>query len=143
MAIVDSQLYFSDSQDIDASAGSTNVIDLQAVGWNSSKGFPQPVRLWLAVDETFVDDSGSDGTITVALRTDSDATVSSGGVTIITSRAIPVTALVAGADLSAYEFTLPEKGLNRYVDLYYTVASMSPSAGELSAGLTIRGKSTA
>lgn len=132
--IIDKNLLFSDAQVITATARSTNVIDLGAIaaGSNLGKG-NEDVEVLVQVVTAF-DSSANDGTLVVALCTDSDETISNGSVLHQTA-AIAEAIMVAG-----YQFSLGRVPVNtlRYLDLNYTVAgSGNFTAGKITAGLVL------
>ena len=130
MTILDKQALFSDDQAITATARSTNVIDLGA--FSPAKGDVKDIEVIVQVTTAF-DSSADDGTLVVALMTDSDAAIGSGGVVLHQTAAIAEADLVAG-----YQFSLGTIPVNalRYIDLNFTVAgSGSFTAGNIVAGL--------
>ena len=129
--ILDKQNLLSEDQAITATARSTNVIDLGALG--ISKG-DADVEVFVQVTTAF-DSAADDGTLVVALMTDSDATIGTGGVVLYQTAAIAEATLVAG-----YQFSLGKIPVNalRYIDLNYTVDGTGNfTAGKVTAGLIL------
>ena len=125
--MLDKTLLFSDHQAITVTADSENRLDLGAPGMD--KGGPLP--LFIQVTKTFTDDSGTDGTLTVALHDSAD---DSSYAALSSTGAIPVTALKTGYRVP---LTALPPGVRRYVKLVYTVADASFTQGNVSAGLTL------
>ena len=145
--IFDKQAQFSNAQDLQGLTGSqpseqtidlgTNRgADLTPAQYQIGKG--KPVRIRCQVTETFVDDSGTNGTVNVQLQTDGSINGSSqllSGNTIAETGAIAVTALVQG-----YEFDIdfvPKRNVERYIALNYVIATMTPTAGKITAGIVL------
>jgi len=129
---IDKENLFSDEQAITATASSTNVIDMGPLG--IAKGDVKEVDVWVQVVAPF-DSGADDGTLVVALRTDSDAVIGTGGVVLHQTAAIAEADLVAG-----YQFSLGTIPINalRYLDLNFTVAgSGNFTAGNITAGLVL------
>lgn len=138
MSITDAQLLFSSDQVLTSGdVLSTNAIDLKAVGWNGNVGSNAPLVVWYRFPTTVADDFGSDGTLKIVVRTKASADLSSGATDLLTTNAIPLTSLTSTSPVG--QIVLPDDGLLRYVALYYDVTSMTPSAGTVTAGLTVRG----
>ena len=136
MAIIDSQLEFSDAQDIgqvEATYLSTNVIDL-SVAREVSNG--QPLYLVVQIEEAVV---GTSSTIEIRLRSDSTAAVHATTSTgHYTSGAIPEATLVAGYTIV---IPLPTNGLGavyeQFLGVQYIVGTATTTAGTVNARLTI------
>lgn len=128
--IIDKLNEFSDAQAVTVSAAATNVVDLGAAGAIESK----PLYLVIKVN-TAVEAAGS-ATVTFALKTDDDEAIGS-ATTLWTSAAIAKATLVAGYEV----VRLPINGrqLERYLQVYYTVASGPLTAGKFDAFLTADG----
>ena len=137
--LLSKQNMFSDSQAVTVTAASTNAIDLGAVGTpvrsnalarDVSKG--QPVGVLIKVDTTFT--AGGSATMTVSIETDDNDAFSS-ATTKYTSAAIPVATLVAGYRLPID--WLPASVNERYMRVYYTIATGPMTAGNITAALTL------
>ena len=135
--ILDSQTLFSNAQAITADAGSTNQIDLspRATGVTRSIGAGNQVPIMIQVVETF----NNLTSLAVSLQVDEDSAFGS-PTTVATTAAIPLASLVAG-----YLFNLDyiPRGTNeRYVRLYYDVTGTAPTAGKITAGISLSGPQT-
>lgn len=132
---IDKELLLSDDQAITATTRSTNVIDMGAIADKAAVGKGDAdIEVFAQVTEAF-DSAANDGTLTVALCTDSDETISSGGVVLAQTAAIAEASLVAG-----YQFSLGKVPVNalEFLDLNYTVAgSGNFTAGKITAGLIL------
>jgi len=129
---LDKQTLFSDDQAITATATSTNVIDLGAIG--IAKGDVKEIDVWVQVTKAF-GSGDTDGTLVVSLRTDSDAVIGTGGVVLHQTAAIVEADLVAG-----YQFSLGTIPVNaeEFLDLNFTVAGSGDfTAGNITAGLVL------
>lgn len=127
--LLDSQLLFSEAQAITAAADSTNVIDLSSA---RNVGVGEDLFIFLLVTTAFTD-SGSDSTLTVALTTDDNASLSSDS-TVQTLVTLP--ALAAAGTM--YFFRLPVATLNayeRYIGLTYTPNNGNLTTGAITAGI--------
>lgn len=133
--IFDKQTLFSDAQAITATAGSTNTIDLGAVGraygatvdlaTDVGKGVKIP--LLVQVVETF--------TLLTSLKIDIelDSTETFTPDKTITLGTFLLADLVAGFKIP---FDVLPKGINlRYMRLKYTVTGTAPDAGKITAGV--------
>lgn len=142
MPILDTELLFSEDQDLAQSAGSyasTNYIDLGAVG--TPKGaaaaigrdiaFGEPVPIDVFITEDFA--SGGAATLTIELQVDDNTSFSS-PTTVYTTETIALADLVAGYQLPP--MYLPEGINERYARLNYTVGTTSFTAGQITAGIT-------
>ena len=127
MPYIDNDHVLSDEQAVTASAKSTNTIDLGAAGAADGRS----MRLIVEVDE----DAAAVGAATVnfGLRTDSDSAMGSPTVLAQTD-AIGKASLTVGT--RAWEITLPPQ-VERYVDVYYTVATGPLTAGKFTAFLAM------
>lgn len=134
--ILDNSLALSADQAITVTANSVNKIDLGAIGWWGGAG-PccfDDLPIMLDCTETFVDDSGTDGTLVIEIKSNTAAGDYTTGVkTHYRSAAIPVTSLVAGADMNALFRAFVPTGAQRYLFLTYTVAGMTATAGKITA----------
>lgn len=134
--ILDNQAIFSDQQAITASAVSTNVIDLGAMGSTSynkttlkrNLGKGPEIPLLIQVTEDFATLTS----LTVALQQDdSDAF---GSPTVVASQTIGVAQLKAG-----YIFPIdkvPRGVTERFLRLSYTVTGSNATTGKITAGFT-------
>jgi hypothetical protein len=125
--IYDYNLKVSASQAVTASAGSTDCIDLGSardIGVGCQKYFA------ITCDESAT--AAGAATVSFSLQCDDNSSFSS-AKTVITSDAFAKTVLTAGRD----PIYLPiPPGLNeRYVRVYYTVATGPLTAGKFSAGV--------
>jgi hypothetical protein len=128
--IFDLQTLLSDAQAITASAASTNVIDLD-VARDIGKGKTIPLRI--QVVESF----NNLTSLTVALQVD-DASSFASAKTVWSQ-------VVVLADLKSGNVVVPEyitRGTNkRYMRLNYTVTGTAPTAGKITAGVTMGNQS--
>lgn len=124
--IIDRFNVFSDAQEVTASAGST-IVDLNAAGAVEAK----PLYLHIKVNDG-VTASGS-ATVAFALQTDDDEAFGS-ATTLWTSSAIGKATLVDGYQV----VRLPINGmaLERYLRVYYTVATGPLTGGKFDAFLS-------
>lgn len=124
--IIDRFNEFSDAQEVTASAGSA-IVDLKAAGAVEAK----PLYLHIKVNDG-VTASGS-ATVTFAFQTDSDEAFGS-ATTLWTSSAIGKATLVDGYQV----VRLPINGmaLERYLRVYYTVATGPLTGGKFDAFLS-------
>lgn len=126
--ILDRYNEFSDAQAVTASAASTNVVDLQAAGAIEGKALFLHIKV-----NTTVTASGA-ATVAFALQTDNDEAF--GSVTTLHSiAAIGKASLTAGTQV----VRLPLIGmpLERYMRVYYTVATGPLTAGKFDAFLSM------
>lgn len=131
--ILDNSLVFSAAQAITATANSTNIVDLGPAGVWGRAGGAKDIPIVLDCTETFVDDSGTDGTLTITVKSTTAADYTTGVLTHYVSPTIAVTALLAGADLNDLFRPYIPVNAQRYVHLAYTVAGMTASAGKITA----------
>ena len=117
----------TDDQAITVTAASTNVIDLGA-DRDIGKGIPVPILVQATAAFTAV----GAATLTVALQTDDNASFSSAS-TVWTSTAIPKATLVQGYEIPINY--VPREN-ERYLRLYFTVATGPMTAGTIVAGIT-------
>ena len=123
---IDKQLLMSDAQAVTSSAASTNVIDLGA-HLGMDPGVTEDLWLQVRVDTTATA-SGS-ATVTFTVETDDDEAFGS-ATTVYSSAAIGKATLVAG--YYPVRIRLP-LGMERYVRVYYTVATGPLTAGKFDA----------
>ena len=127
---------FSEGQNLTATGGSTNLIDLGAPGTvlgapaalpqDIGKGRPIPIVVQLAADS-----AGTSPTIVVTLENDND--VAFGSATTV------ATATLVAGDLDGDRINLqwiPEGTAERYLRLLYTLAGTSPDY-TLDAGIVL------
>lgn len=119
MAHLDSQLQFSDSQALTATADSTNVIDLGA-DHNIFEGEPMIVVINV---EVAADTADGDETYAFELETDDNDSFSS--ATSLLSRTIDKASLTAGSQHTLAIQT--EAPVERYLQLVYTLGGTTPS----------------
>jgi len=124
--ILDKELMMSQAQAVTATAASTNVIDLGA-RLGLDPGLSDDLWLQIRVD-TAATASGS-ATVTFALQTDDDEAFGS-ATTLWTSTAIGKATLAAGYNVVRMRLPL---GVERYVRVYYTVATGPLTAGKFDA----------
>jgi len=133
--ILDNRAIFSDQQAITATAASTNVMDLQALGLTydlvqlKRRQGIKDIPLFLKVTEDF----DALTSLTIAIET-SDAEGFGSGVVTVFSVSVLLADLVVG-----YKFPLPYLPKNitkRYVRFKYTVSGSNPTVGKISSGLT-------
>tara|TARA_R110001583_G_scaffold91527_2_gene233581 strand:+ start:2884 stop:3303 length:420 start_codon:yes stop_codon:yes gene_type:complete len=117
MSLVDARLELSDAQALTASADSTNVIDLSQTARQIGAGRTMYVHFNVTVGADF---TTGDETYTFGVAT--GAATSLG--TVLSSRAIVATTLVAGYNFS---MAVPMDGVLRYVGVEYVLAGTSPS----------------
>jgi hypothetical protein len=125
---IDVENEFSDSQDITATAASTNVVDLMKV----RRGAGQPLQIHCSVEVAF-DSAANDGTLTIALQS---ASAAAGSYTTHWSTA----ALAEATLVAGYQIALPDivDNVSQYVRLYYTVGgSGNFTAGEIHAAIVL------
>lgn len=144
--IFDNQSLFSDAQPITASAASSNVIDLGRLGrvyGNSvdlvrdiGKGVQIPIRIQAV--EAF--DAAGAGTLTVSLQVDDNEAFAS-PKTVWASQAIGKADLIAGLVIIPEFITRFTN--ERYMRLYYAVATGPMTAGKITAGITLGNQSNA
>lgn len=119
--LIDQSELFSSAQAITAAAASTNSLDLRAerrLGVGA-----RPLYVVSQVTTAFTD-SGSNSTLTVKMRTDTDSALGS-TADLFTIGTFAALAAVGDMLVAPVAFGANE----RYVDLYYT-----PNNGDLSAG---------
>jgi len=127
---VDSQLLFSDEQNLAAittSGASTNLVDLGAV---RDIGTGEALYLVLNVDLALTD-TGSNSTVTVDIQTDDNASFSSN----TTAQVAFTIAATAAAGTVYYERLAPGAINERYMRLFYTMNNGDVSAGKVTAAI--------
>lgn len=132
---VDAQLEFSDAQAITASAASTNIIDFNpAFDYNGQidLGAGEPTFLVVIPSATF--NAAGAATLTIELRSYQNEDRSDNPVVIFSTTAKALDTLVAGKPTVVV--ALPSAAYDRYLSLYYTVATGPFTAGALDAFIT-------
>lgn len=130
--ILDKENAFSLAQAVTTSAASTDYMDLTPLASGADDrdiGQGEGLRLVITVDET-VQSTGS-STVTFALQTDDTSTFGS-ATTLYTSGAVAKATLVAGYKVC--DVPIP-KGVEKYLRVYYTVATADLTEGEFTAVL--------
>lgn len=134
--ILDSQALFSDKQVITASAVSTNVVDLGAVGTpirgntlNRNSGFGTKIPLLVQVVSDFA------GLTSLKVDLQTSATSDFATPTTEYSETLTADSLVAGARLSLP--VVPYSTNQRYARLNYTVNGGTTVTGAITAGVTM------
>jgi len=134
--ILDKQNLLSDDQAVTASAASTNIIDLGAVGSNVAGTPPVPhlkagtaARLRVQVTTAFATLTS----LQASVQVDTVEAFSS-PTTILAGEDIAQASLVAGAVL--LDVAIPAEVDERYLRVYYTVTGTNASAGAVTAGIT-------
>lgn len=135
--IIDLNLLFSEDQAVTATAISTNVIRLPAMGTapgntaalsprNLGAGNDMPILL--QVTESFATATS----VTVTIETSAAAALTSATV-LYSSGAIPIATLVAGYRLPMR--WLPDAPLLEYLGIRYTIGGSNATAGKFTAAL--------
>lgn len=132
--ILDERVLLSDQQAITATANSTNVIDLQALGITYDQvqlqrklGKGQMIPFLVQVTEDF--DNLTD--LEFIFQTDDDEAF--GSATDVLSIVVPLASLVAGYILPMDK--LPREIRERYFRMRYVVNGVAPTAGKVTAGI--------
>ena len=133
--ILSAQQLFSDDQAITASADSTNVIDLgapatpygAAAALNDDVGKGAKIPLLVQVTEDF------DNLTTLEIKLSTGSTTALG--TTIASQVIALVDLLAGKQMNL-DF-LPNGIIEQYLGMEYVVVGTAPSAGKITAGITM------
>ncbi len=126
--ILDKQTLFSNDQAVTNSQASTNYIDLGAV---RDIGVGTPIEVFAMMTATA--QSAGSSTLVAAIETDTQSSFAT-KVTLAQTSAIAKASLVQG-----YEFLkmkLPQ-GVQRYVQLSYTIGTADLTAGTIRAGLIL------
>lgn len=133
--ILSAQNLFSDAQAITATAISTNIIDLKAAGTpfgaktalnrDVGKGTKVPLLVQVLTDFNTLT------TLTITIETGSTTSLG----TVVASFSIALADLVAGKQIP-YD-VLPRELTERYLGVRYTVGGSNPSAGTITAGITM------
>ena len=123
---IDRQNLFGQDQAVTASAASTDYIDLGVLR-DIGNGERPEILVLCTQDVT----AAGAATVTVALQTDDNSSFSS-PVNLVLSDAIPKASLVAGAQV--LRVAVPY-GTERYLRLFFTVATGPLTAGKFTSGL--------
>ena len=123
---IDRQNLFGQDQAVTASAASTDYIDLGVLR-DIGNGERPEILVLCTQDVT----AAGAATVTVALQTDDNSSFSS-PVNLVLSDAIPKASLVAGTEI--LRVAVPY-GTERYVRLFFTVATGPLTAGKFTSGL--------
>lgn len=123
---IDRQNLFGQDQAVTASAASTDYIDL---GQARDIGNGTPLEIFVLVTEAAA--AAGAATVQVALQSDDNAAFSS-PANLVMSDAIPKASLVAGTEV--LRVPVPH-GCERYLRLYFTVATGPLTAGKFTSGL--------
>ena len=134
--MIDQQLVLCENQAVTASAASTNVIDMQALGKTGYRsqtlerdnGIVRMVPLEVKITEAF----NNLTSLTIAIQT-CDAEGFGSGVFTEVSYVVPLASLTTDYRLP-YPM-LPPKLRGRYLRVYFTVTGKAPTAGKASAYL--------
>jgi hypothetical protein len=133
--IFSAQQLFSDDQAITASADSENVIDLGVAGTpygaaaalNQDIGKGNKIPLLVQVTEAF------NNLTSLEVKVSTGATTALG--TTVVSQVILLADLVAGKQISIE--VLPNDITERYLGIEYVVVGTAPTAGKVTAGITM------
>ena len=132
--ILSAQQLFSDDQAVTATAVSENVIDLGVAGTphggnqlNQDVGKGNKVCFLAQVTEDF------NNLTNLAIAIETGSTTSLG--TVVSTQTILLADLVAGKQLAID--VLPNGITERYLGLRYTVTGTAPTAGKITAGVTM------
>jgi hypothetical protein len=143
---IDSNLEFSNSQAVTATAISTDVYDTLSIaagagstginGGGVTTDLGQATDLYLVVQTAVTcTDSGSDATLTITLESDSTANLATSATVHFSTGAIAF-ASFATAGTRLVTVKLPHGLYERYLGVRYTVASGPLTAGAFDAFLT-------
>ena len=137
--ILDNQTLLSNDQAITATAASTNTIDLAPIASGVARdiGKGKPIPLLVQVTEAFT--AAGAATLAIDLQVDDNSSFSS-PKTVASIPATALASLVAGAQ---FNMDYIPRGTNeRYMRLYYTVATGPMTAGKIKAGVLFAGHQT-
>lgn len=126
--IFDKQNLFSNNQAVTNSQASTNYIDLGAV---RDIGIGAPIEVFAVMTATAL--SAGSSTLVAAIETDTQSSFAT-KVTLAQTAAIAKASLVQGFEF--LKMKLPQ-GVQRYVQLSYTVGTADLTAGTIRAGLIL------
>jgi hypothetical protein len=145
MAYVDTQIEFSDSQAVTATAISSNVYDLFSMSIGASAtDLSSNTRIdvgsgediYLVVNTAvLVTDTSSDATLTITLETADDVGLSTNMQVVFSTGALAFAAF-SPAGTNLVKLKLPSFAYRRYIGLRYTVASGPLTAGAFDAFIT-------
>ena len=121
---MDKQMQFDDAAALTVTRASTNIVDL---GVERDIGIGYKLGIDLRVGTAFT--AGGSATLQVQLQTATDAAFTT-PVVLFETAAIPVASLIAGFEPARIPIISPT---NRYLRLYYTVATGPMTAGTISA----------
>jgi len=134
--IFSNQLMLSDDQAVEASAASTNIIDLGATGipYGDAAAVTRDVGRGAKIPflVQVVEDFATCDSVKFAIRNADNASMSS-ATTVYESEAILVADLLAGKQIPLD--VLPRDLTDRYLDCYYTVAGSNATTGAVTAGV--------
>jgi len=133
--IFSAQQLFSDDQAITASSDSTNVIDLGTPGTpygaasalNQDIGKGSMIPLLVQVTEAF------DNLTSLEIKVSTGSTTALG--TTVISQTVLLADLVAGKQIAIQ--VLPNDITERYLGIEYVVTGTAPTAGKVTAGITM------
>lgn len=129
--ILDKQNELSNAQPITASAASVNQIDFGPPAYSGYSKGNQKGQIFFSVDQDFT--AAGAATLQIGLRSSPNADMSAATVHLLLPP-IPVASLKRGAALARLMGALPVPGrINRYMDVFYTVATGPFTAGAISA----------
>lgn len=126
--IFDKQTLFSNDQAVTNSQASTNYIDLGVV---RDIGIGAPIEVFAMMTATA--QSGGSSTLVAAIETDTQSSFAT-KVTLAQTSAIAKASLVQGFEF--LKLKLPQ-GVQRYLQLSYTVGTADLTAGTIRAGLIL------
>ena len=130
--ITDARTLFSDGQAITASAASTNVMDLKALGITYD-GVQLTHKVGVQAIPLFVGVTADFNTLTsLAIEIQSDTVENFASPTTILSVGVPLASLVAGYQLPIDILPIVEE---RFLRVYYTVVGTNPTLGNVEAGI--------
>lgn len=136
MSLIDLQNMFSNQQAITADTISTRVIDTNPnVSDNLTADIAAGKPLYLQVLVTTAMVSAGSATLTVALESDDNTSLSSATVHATLASAVAAATMVAGYYI-VRNFALPAGDYQRYVGLRYTTNTSDFETGNITAWLT-------
>lgn len=140
--IFDAENLFSDQQAVTATANSTNVVDLGATGtpYGNAEALKRDIgkgnKIPLRVQVT--EDFNNLTSLKIDLVTSDSATLASGNVVHATTGAVVLADLDAGWAWGSDAVPFANAaGMKRYMGLVYTVVGTAPTAGKVTAGITM------
>jgi hypothetical protein len=133
--ILSKQDELSNAQAVTVSAASTNQQDFGPAAYTGNSAGKSVGTVFFNVDTDFT--AAGAATLQMGLRSSVNADMS-GSVTHLLTPAIPVASLKRGNSLRAAGLMLPiPDNVQRYVDVFYTVATGPFTAGAISARITL------